>query len=1329
VFPYPTCTQAAYCPRQGGTCSVTNLPCIHGFFPPFYDYTYCPSVVADGKCSLSGASCSSDAQCPPQPTAAASAVCSDLIAGNATAVVAVANGNFETPVIGDYQYAPGGASWTWNGGSGIQRYYSSFGAYPSNDLWQTAFIQGAGSVSQTVNMNPGSYRISFQAARRPYSVPAGAYQPIVVLLDGVPLGSPITPTADFYFNTFAFGFSIAAAGPHTITIAGTDGTGDKTTFIDQVGITSGISLLEDANNLGQVCRHNNKQYGAVSAAPFNYPDNQFNTPVAAGTGPNSCTPSPRYAFVPRHYYKTSLEWCDKQIATAGDKWLGYGTPVGGSCQDSPDSTHGFPRFYKFGQAAGTDNYAIPGFERIDLDIAKRATATYTHTWTDDLGEVQTITRTFDGTTPDVSEMTNYANWFAYYRTRIQAVKSVTSLTFKELDSKSRVGFHNLFKLSSFVNINDFGAAQKAAWFTQLFGVQIPLGQETPSLNAMVRIGEYFKNGTHPQLVGSTDPINLACQKNYHMFFTDGFTNQSALPSIVYGNQDDIVPALPAPVVGLTTGAPWPPPFREDPAGSASNSLSDYAMYYWVTDLRTTGAQAANTVPASTADPASWQHQNFAAISLGTSGKLNATNQSVTEGQLKAGTLMWPKPSPTVYKPDNSGVDDLWHAAINGRGSFVNAQSADEVKLGIGRILAEIANQSGVRAGVGFRSVNLGPSANFIYKLGFDPGWGGFLQKQQIDPTTGLFISQAWNAATQLDAQLQVIVGVKDTPWFTERKIVTVNESGTAVPFLWGSLGANQRDSLAPGKPAARQQAVLEFLRGNRAREGARLNQFRVRGTALGDFVDSGAVYVGKPNAPYRDSEDPGYSSFRTTFASRNARVYAGANDGMLHVFDDATGNETWAFVPSVLYRGGTAGGDFKAGLGALSLQDGALPPFKHHFYVDSTPRIVDVNFAAHTGGQDWRSLLVGGLGKGGAEYYALDVTDPSSITNEAAAAGNVVWEFKNSDLGYSYGKPMIAKTRAFNGAWVVVLATGYNNPSGVGKLFFVRASDGALLKTMSTGTGTPGTPAGLAHPAGYTKDFHNQLAEQIYAADMLGNFWRFDVSDPNSNNWTVGQLGTLVDNLGVAQPVTTPPQIEIDVSNGVDRWVFVGTGKMYDDSDLADTQVQTLYAFRDGTADAPWALPATPISRTTTGMLPLPSTVATDFGLTNKPDKGWFDDLPAGQRIVVPIQAAVSIITYIGTSASPDPCLSGLQANVYARDYANGKSQLEDGGGTVIESFPIADGGVGIEIVSVQAAPGGSPEIRIVITSPIPSKAPIVIKPKPPALLTRHRMTWRLLGE
>ncbi|HXX83797.1 MAG TPA: PilC/PilY family type IV pilus protein [Casimicrobiaceae bacterium] len=1340
IPPSYTCSEPAHCPRQGGTCSVDGSACTHLFeeiaFPPFFDfwwdYAYCPAVSVPGKCSIDHNSCMSDSMCPPIPSASATAVCSDLVAGSSTTTIAVPNGSFEAPAIGDYVYNPAGASWTFSGSSGIQHYWSSFQAWPSGDGLQTSFIQGLGSMSQTINLNPGSYRITFIAAPRWTNVPAGTTQPVLVSVDGVPLGSPAAPALYYQYNTFAYGFSIATAGPHTITFAGTDGSGDKTTFIDSVSITSGMSLLEDANGSGLVCRHNNQAYSGVSANRYNYPNVQFNTPVTGGTGPNACVSSARYAYVPRHYYKTGVEWCDAQVATAGDKWIGYGTPTGGTCQDSTDVTHLYPRFYQFGQDPSTDNYATPAFQRMDLDPT--VNPSFTHTWTDDSGQVQTVTRSFDGATPDVSEMTNYANWFAYYRTRIQGVKSVTSLTFSELDSNYRVGFHNLFKLSSFVNISDFGAAQKAIWFAQLFGVTIPLGQETPSLDALVRIGDYYKNGSQPQLVGSTDPIELSCQKNWHMFFTDGYTNQNGLPATTVGDQDDVVPALPAPlppgtVPMLTAGQPWPAPFRENPLLPASNSLSDYAMYYWVTDLRTSGPQSVNNVPTSpTADPASWQHQNFAAISLGTSGKLPAGSQSTTESQLDSGALQWPQPYPTVFKPDNSGVDDLWHAAINGRGRFVNAQSADEVKLGIGQILADIVNQSGVRAGVGFQNINLGPTANFYYRVGFEPDWGGSLIKIAIDPMTGVTGAAAWSASGQLDTQLQITVS-DPQPWFSKRKIVTMNESGVAVPFLLANLGPHQQDSLAPGSTAARQEMILEFLRGNRLKEGTKLGQLRARPTALGDIVDSSAVFVGPPSAPYRESDDSGYAAFMSTFSGRAAEIYAGANDGMLHAFDDATGNETWAYIPSPLYRGGLAGGDPKTGLGALAYQDGALPPFKHHYYVDSTPKIVDVNFAADTGGQDWRTLLVGGLGKGGAAYYALDVTDPASITSEAAAANHVLWEFKNADLGYTYGKPMIAKTRAFNGAWLVIVASGYNNASGNGNLYFIRARDGVLLKTMSTGVGTSATPSGLAHPAGYTKDFHNQLAEQIYAGDLLGNFWRFDVSDPNPGNWTVGQLARLVDPSGVPQPVTTPPQIEIDISNGIDRWVFVGTGELYDDSDLANLQQQTMYALRDGTADTPWPLPGSPLDRFTPGLPQVSHNAALDFGLTNKPDKGWYDDLPIGQRIVVPPVAALSVVAYIGTSAQTDPCLTGMQANVYARNYATGQSLFTDTSGNPIESVAIAEGGVGIEFVGLETASGTStPDIRLAITTATKGDV-IILKPNLPALVSQHRMSWRLLGQ
>ena len=488
--------------------------------------------------------------------------------------------------------------------------------------------------------------------------------------------------------------------------------------------------------------------------------------------------------VPRHYWNTSVEWCDTKIGSAGDKWLGYGTDLNGTCQAGYDATHIYPRFYQFGVTGYVDNYANAAFQRVDLDITQRGSASYTTTWIDAGGQQQTITRSFD------EEMTNYANWFAYYRTRIQAVKTVTSLVFNNLDDKYQRGPRNAVQRrdprprrsrirrpssTSRPSMRRRRHRGSSSCSTSPFRCS----WQTPTLNAMTRIGDYFLNGSSAVLTGATDPIVLSCQKNWHMLFTDGFVNQPGLPATTVGDQDLTVPAYPDmatnPIPGMVAGQAWPHPYQEDPNNTAADSQSDYAMYYWITDLRTSGPNATDNVPTSSTDPASWQHLNFAALSLGTQGKLPASNPSLTMNQLAAGTLLWPQPYPTVWHPDNSGVDDLWHAAVNGRGQFVNANSAAQLQLGMGQILQNITNQAGSRSAAGFSTNSISATNNSIYRVSFQPGWGGSVAKIPVDPTTGLSGAPDWDAATQLGAQL-VIASPGDTPWFTNRKVFTVNDS-------------------------------------------------------------------------------------------------------------------------------------------------------------------------------------------------------------------------------------------------------------------------------------------------------------------------------------------------------------------------------------------------------------------------------------------------------------------------------------------------------------------------------------------------------------------------
>jgi hypothetical protein len=218
--------------------------------------------------------------------------------------------------------------------------------------------------------------------------------------------------------------------------------------------------------------------------------------------------------------------------------------------------------------------------------------------------------------------------------------------------------------------------------------------------------------------------------------------------------------------------------------------------------------------------------------------------------------------------------------------------------------------------------------------------------------------------------------------------------------------------------------------------------------------------------------------------------------------------------------------------------------------------------------------------------------------------------------------------------------------------------------------------------------------------------------------------------------VTTPPQIEIDIANGVDRWVFVGTGRLLDDLDLTTAaianQVQTFYAIRDGTASTPltpW--PATLAPRTDMDLITVAKGIT---GLASKPDKGWYDDLPVGQRIITPVQAALSLVAYVGTSPQTDPCLTGQPATVYAREYARGNSLLLDTDGvTPVESIFAAEGGVGVELVALDGGSagggsGGYPDLRIAITAGTTGKVTFY-KPKDPDFAQKHRMSWRLLGQ
>lgn len=532
-------------------------------------------------------------------------------------------------------------------------------------------------------------------------------------------------------------------------------------------------------------------------------------------------------------------------------------------------------------------------------------------------------------------------------------------------------------------------------------------------------------------------------------------------------------------------------------------------------------------------------------------------------------------------------------ASQGGGRYFPALDA----TGLDGALSSIASAS-VQGG-GLSAVSLNSTAltteTRVFQASFrSSDWSGNLVAFPIStgPTggacpgtpVGQLCPAAWSAAERLDARVPA-----------SRTILTLRPAThTGVPFRWSSLETSQRSLLNLDFRSTTSSSVvdergeqrLDFLRGDRSQEGT--GGFRVRGSLLGDIVNSDPVFVGAPNQGHAF---PGYAAFRSAQGNRTPMVYVGANDGMLHGFRADDGEELIAYVPNALF-GRTA----EPKLAKLSAN-----PYVHTWGVDGSIAVGDVQVGSTGAAGDWRSVLIGTLGYGGQGLFALDVTDPTSFS-EANAAQLVKWEFTDSnsgpegrDLGRTFSQPFVVKMK--NGRWAAVVGNGYNNTESDGQA----SSSGAasLLILFVDGPGADGiwaagseyirlqvpggsvdSPNGLSSAAPVDLD-GDGLIDYIYAGDLLGNLWQFNVNSADAAQWTVAYgdqpLFVARDHAGVRQPITAGPEVGLNLlsSNDPDDLiVYFGTGRFVaaGDNQAAGQQNQSFYGiFANPVASPPGA--------------------------------------------------------------------------------------------------------------------------------------------------------------
>ncbi|MGH8501585.1 MAG: pilus assembly protein [Gammaproteobacteria bacterium] len=789
---------------------------------------------------------------------------------------------------------------------------------------------------------------------------------------------------------------------------------------------------------------------------------------------------------------------------------------------------------------------------------------------------------------------NFANWFSYYRSREFVAKAALSHVIRD-NTTARIGYATInnnngarIRVAS-MNISPADGAKRAL-LDKLYTTRSEGG--TPLRTNLDKVGRYFEcasgdifGSSGSSTPGSTScPVQAApagtCQGNHTVLMTDGFYGDTFSG---IGNADS------------GTG-PWDGGAFAD---GHSNTLADIAMHYYEKDLHS----LANQVPPTNRDISQYpgtgtldensklhQHMSTNTVGFGVNGVLTG----MPADPKAAANPAWPDPAQT----DAAKIDDLRHAAYNGRGQFLSANDPVQLADALSDIFRDIGVGRSAASAVAFNTQNI-ESDSLVFRAFFDTKTNtGNLIAQRVNADGTIDAAEVWSAAEQLDAKVS---SNSDT-----RVIITSKDNAIGgLPFDWGSLTSTQKNRLnnpvpdAPtyGKPVGDER--LAYLRGHDVNEGPNFHagEFRERLATkgkLGDIVHSSPAFVGQPPffgrlggawpGDYENSPADLYSQFKTDNTDRTEVVYVGANDGMLHAFKAATGEELFAYVPSMVYS--DPKDPSKPYLSELT-----KPNYSHRFYVDLPPGVNDV-FMTKTGASSpsWNSVLIGGLSAGGKGYFALNITNPSTFNTETNAKANVMWEFApahdttsgKSDLGYSFSQPLIAMSNVDSGTgtskkWVAIFGNGYNSTSADGRaklyiLFIEQGQDGwqaGDFVKIDTGVGGGSqigtTQNGIGGVRAIDTD-GNGTVDRVYAGDLNGNLYRFNLSSSSTGDWTSTKIfqatyGT------TPQPITTRP-IVVKHPTKDGYIVITATGRYFTNEDATSTAIQSMYGIWDDGSNA-----------------------------------------------------------------------------------------------------------------------------------------------------------------
>ncbi len=562
----------------------------------------------------------------------------------------------------------------------------------------------------------------------------------------------------------------------------------------------------------------------------------------------------------------------------------------------------------------------------------------------------------------------------------------------------------------------------------------------------------------------------------------------------------------------------------------------------------------------------------------------------------------------------------------------------------------------------------------------------------VDPATGFFRDAAqslWTDTGPDGADVTAGGAAHEVPAPGSRKLYTNNGTANALEEILTSTfteGALFGLTGAAGEPTVAD--LIDWMKGRDVRDEDLDNDTTDARNAMGDPLHSqpaSVVYGGSQTNP-------------------EVVVFVGTNDGYLHAFDGDTGRELWAFVPRELL------GDMNR------LFFDPASNFKHYGIDGSVVPVVfdEDNNGVIDGANDFVYLIFG-MRRGGSSYYALDVTDKNSP--------DLLWVSRLPEFGQTWSTPVIARvdtddddsTSAKHARVrdaVVIVGGGYDPvhdtpaaPTGADGL-----GTGIHMLDLFSGNriwwaGPSSSAADLKFPSGVTpRAFPSQVrvvdmtgdgfADRMYAADVSGRIWRFDITNGNPRNSLV--TGGIIADLGTpgatesAAPVPrrfyNAPDVAIfnDPNQG-QRFISISIGSGYRAHPLNKNANDMFFSVRDAnvfnrlTQEAYNGYDVTTVDD-------LVDATTTSGPVTIGPEKrGWKFALPDAQAVLSDSVTFNDSVLFVGFSPDENtnnPCQPSAgrnvlyQVNVVNGDFAvnNLDSPVDDD--STENAVEIAQGGI-----------------------------------------------------